>query len=119
MNFLPTLPVFAAYLAAVLVITFTPGPDMTLFLGKAVRQGTAAGIAAMLGASTGILIHTTLVALGLSALLAASVTAFTILKVVGALYLLWLAVQAIRHGSALNIDATKPRPPASRSTAPG
>ena len=76
MDFLPTLPVFAAYLAAVLVITFTPGPDMTLFLGKAVRQGTAAGIAAMLGASTGILIHTTLVALGLSALLAASATAF-------------------------------------------
>lgn len=108
MNFLPTLPVFAAYLAAVLIIVFTPGPDMTLFLGKAVRQGTAAGIAAMLGASVGILIHTTLVALGLSALLAASVTAFTILKVVGALYLLWLAIQAVRHGSALNIDASKP-----------
>jgi threonine/homoserine/homoserine lactone efflux protein len=111
MSFLPTLPVFAAYLAAVLVITFTPGPDMTLFLGKAVRQGTAAGMAAMLGASTGILIHTTLVALGLSALLAASVTAFTILKVAGALYLLWLAVQTVRHGSALNLDASaKPRP---------
>jgi threonine/homoserine/homoserine lactone efflux protein len=108
MNFLPTPPVFAAYLAAVLIIVFTPGPDMTLFLGKAVRQGTAAGIAAMLGASFGILIHTTLVALGLSALLAASVTAFTILKVVGALYLLWLAIQAVRHGSALNIDASKP-----------
>lgn len=111
MTFLPTLPVFAAYLAAVLVITFTPGPDMTLFLGKAVRQGTAAGMAAMFGASTGILIHTTLVALGLSALLAASVTAFTILKIAGALYLLWLAVQTVRHGSALNLDASaKPRP---------
>jgi threonine/homoserine/homoserine lactone efflux protein len=55
MNFLPTLPVFAGYLAAVLIITFTPGPDMTLFLGKAVRQGTAAGMAAMLGAATGVL----------------------------------------------------------------
>ncbi len=103
MTFLPTLPVFAAYLAAVLIITFTPGPDMTLFLGKAVRQGRAAGMAAMLGASTGVLIHTTLVALGLSALLAASVTAFSILKVAGALYLLWLAVQTVRHGSALNV----------------
>ncbi len=111
MNFLPTLPVFAAYLAAVLVITFTPGPDMTLFLGKAVRQGRGAGMAAMLGASTGILIHTTLVALGLSALLAASVTAFSILKVAGALYLFWLAVQTIRHGSALNLDTSnRPRP---------
>jgi threonine/homoserine/homoserine lactone efflux protein len=89
----------------VLVITFTPGPDMTLFLGKAVRQGTAAGLAAMLGASTGVLIHTVLVALGLSALLAASATAFLILKVVGAIYLLWLAIDAVRHGSALNLEA--------------
>lgn len=106
MNFLPTLPVLAAYLVAVLIITFTPGPDMTLFLGKAVRQGTASGIAAMLGASTGILIHTTLVVLGVSALLAASAMAFTILKVVGALYLLWLAIQTLRHGSALNLAAS-------------
>ena len=43
MDFVPTLPVLGAYLAAVLVITFPPGPDMTLFLGKAVTQGRAAG----------------------------------------------------------------------------
>ena len=110
-SFLPTLPVFAAYVAAVLVITVTPGPDMTLFLGKAVRQGTAAGLAAMLGASTGVLIHTVLVALGLSALLAASATAFLILKVVGAIYLLWLAVDAVRHGSALNLEGGQAGPP--------
>jgi len=108
MSFLPTFPVFAAFVAAVLVITFTPGPDMTLFLGKAIRQGTSAGLAAMFGAATGILVHTTLVALGLSALLAASATAFFVLKVIGAVYLLWLAIDAIRHGSALNIDAAKP-----------
>jgi threonine/homoserine/homoserine lactone efflux protein len=111
MDFVPTLPVFLAYLAAVLVITFTPGPDMTLFLGKAVRQGMASGMAAMLGASAGVLIHTTLVAVGLSALLAANATAFLVLKVVGAIYLLWLAVQAIRHGSAFNLDGVKPAGP--------
>lgn len=105
MDFVPTLPVFAAYAAAVLVITFTPGPDMTLFLGKTVRQGRPAGLAAMAGAMTGLLIHTLLVALGLAALLAASATAFFVLKVVGALYLLWLAVDAVRNGSALNIEA--------------
>jgi threonine/homoserine/homoserine lactone efflux protein len=108
MDFLPSLPVLAAYLAAVLVITFTPGPDMTLFLSKAVRQGRRAGMAAMLGASAGALVHTTLVALGLSALLAASATAFFVLKVVGALYLLWLAVDAIRNGSALNLQTNQP-----------
>ena len=75
MDFIPSLPVLGAYVIAVLVITFTPGPDMTLFLGKAVRQGRAAGMAAMLGSAVGSLIHTTLIALGLSALLAASATA--------------------------------------------
>ena len=110
MDFVPTLAVLAAYAAAVVALTFTPGPDMTLFLGKAVTQGRAAGIAAMLGASTGILVHTTLVAIGLSALLAASATAFFVLKVVGALYLLWLAVEAVRRGSGLNLDAARPQP---------
>jgi threonine/homoserine/homoserine lactone efflux protein len=108
MDFLPSVPVLGAYLAAVLVITFTPGPDMTLFLSKAVTQGRAAGLAAMLGAAAGVLVHTTLVALGLSALLAASASAFFVLKVVGALYLLWLAVGVVRHGSALNLDASRP-----------
>jgi threonine/homoserine/homoserine lactone efflux protein len=107
MDFVPSLPVFAAYVVAVLVIVFTPGPDMTLFLGKAVRQGRPAGMAAMLGTMTGTLIHTLLVAFGLAALLAASATAFFMLKVVGALYLLWLAVDAVRHGSALNIEVGK------------
>ncbi len=105
MEFLPSVPVLAAYVVAVLVITFTPGPDMTLFLGKAVRQGRPAGMAAMLGAMTGSLIHTLLVVVGLSALLAASATAFFILKVVGALYLLWLAVDAVRNGSALSFES--------------
>ncbi len=108
MHFLPTLPVFAAFVAAVLALTVTPGPDMTLFLGKAVTSGRGAGLASMLGATTGIFIHTLLVALGLSALLAASVVAFTVLKVAGAVYLAWLAVEAIRHGSGLNLRSARP-----------
>jgi threonine/homoserine/homoserine lactone efflux protein len=106
MDFVPSLPVLAAYVAAVLVLTFTPGPDMTLFLGKALRQGRREGMASMFGAMTGSAIHTMLVALGLSALIAASATAFFVLKVVGALYLLWLAVDAVRNGSALNVDTS-------------
>jgi threonine/homoserine/homoserine lactone efflux protein len=110
MDFIPSLPVLGAYVAAVLVITFTPGPDMTLFLGKAVTQGRASGMAAMLGAFVGIVVHTSLVALGLSALLATSATAFLVLKVLGAFYLFWLAVEAVRHGSALSLDAAGPVP---------
>lgn len=103
MAFLPTPEVLAAFTLASLLLIVTPGPDMTLFLGETLRAGRARGFAAMLGASTGLLVHSILAAFGLSALLAASSTAFTVLKIVGAAYLLWLAVQAIRHGSALTL----------------
>lgn len=101
---LPELPTLLAFIAAVLVIAITPGPDMAFFLGRAVSQGRAAGLAAVAGATTGILVHTTLVALGLSALITAAPRAYLALKIVGALYLAWLAVQAIRHGSALRLE---------------
>jgi threonine/homoserine/homoserine lactone efflux protein len=102
--FIPDLPVLAAYVVAAVILGLTPGPDMTLFLSKTVSQSRAAGLAAFAGATTGLGIHTILVALGLSAVLAASATAFTILKVVGALYLAWLAYDALRNGSALSLD---------------
>src|ERR687892_2728348 len=103
MTFVPDSDVLLAYTLACFVLFITPGPDMSLFLAKTVAGGRRAGMAAMLGAMAGCCVHTLLAALGLSALLAASATAFTILKVVGALYLLWLAVDAVRHGSALNL----------------
>jgi threonine/homoserine/homoserine lactone efflux protein len=103
MTFLPDPAILLAYSLACFVLFITPGPDMSLFLAKTVSGGRRAGMAAMLGAMAGCCVHTLLAALGLSALLAASATAFTILKVVGALYLLWLAIDAVRRGSALNL----------------
>jgi threonine/homoserine/homoserine lactone efflux protein len=103
MTFLPDTGTLLTYSLACFVLFITPGPDMSLFLAKTMAGGRKAGIAAMLGAMAGCCVHTLLAALGLSALLAASVTAFTVLKVVGALYLLWLALDAIRHGSALSV----------------
>lgn len=102
-EFMPSLPVLTGYLVGVLVIVITPGPDMTYFLGRTVTQGVSAGIAAMLGAVSGLLVHSTLVAFGLSALVIASPTLFTSVKIAGACYLLWLAIDAIRRGSALNM----------------
>ena len=110
MQFIPDLPTLATFTIATIIIAITPGPDMTLFLGRTLQHGKSAGQAAVLGASSGILIHTLLVAFGISALLAASQTAFTLLKIVGAGYLLWLAIQAIRQGTALNLDRTKTKP---------
>jgi threonine/homoserine/homoserine lactone efflux protein len=102
-TFIPAWSVLLTYTLACVVLFVTPGPDMSLFLARTLTGGRKAGLASMLGAMTGCCVHTLLAALGLSALLAASVTAFTVLKIVGALYLLWLAVDAVRHGSALNL----------------
>ena len=90
----------AAYVVTIVVMALTPGPDMVLYLGKALSQSRKAGLVTFAGAASGILIHTLLAAVGLSALLAASATAFTVVKIAGALYLLHLAIDAIRRGSA-------------------
>lgn len=102
MNFIPDTAIIIQFAIATFIISITPGPDMTLFVGRALSQGRAAGFACMAGAMTGIVIHTALVALGLSALIVASPQAFFVLKIVGAAYLVWLAFQAIRHGSAFS-----------------
>jgi threonine/homoserine/homoserine lactone efflux protein len=114
MDFVPATPVLIAYIFASVALTLTPGPDMTMFLGKAVSQSRLAGLAAFCGASTGLVVHTVLIAIGLSALLAASVTAFTILKIVGAVYLVYLAYQAIRYGSALSVGGKRTADPLHR-----
>ena len=108
MSFVPETSVLIAYALACAILFITPGPDMSLFLAKTISGGRRSGIAAMLGATIGCVVHTLLAAIGLSALLAASTTAFMIVKIVGAVYLLWLAVDAIRSGSALNVKVGEP-----------
>ena len=108
LTFLPSLPVLAAYSAAAFLIAITPGPDMALFIARTLNGGTRAGFLTMLGASAGLVCHALFAAFGLSALLAASATAFSFVKIGGALYLVWLAIGAIRHGSALTTHASAP-----------
>jgi threonine/homoserine/homoserine lactone efflux protein len=109
-NFMPSVPTILGFSLAAFALAITPGPDMALFLSRTVTGGRTMGFSAMLGASAGMVVHLTLAALGLSALLAASATAFTMLKIVGGLYLVWLAYGAIRHGSAFSVDrAASPR----------
>jgi len=103
--FFPDMTTIAQFAIATFIIAITPGPDMTLFVGRALSEGRAAGLACMAGALTGCLIHTTAVAVGLSALIVASPQAFLVLKIFGAGYLVWLAYQAIRHGSAFSPEA--------------
>jgi threonine/homoserine/homoserine lactone efflux protein len=112
MAFLPAADILFVFTLASVVLILTPGPDMTYFLGQTLSAGRARGFTAMFGAVAGVLIHSLLAAFGLSALLAASAQAFMLLKIAGAVYLLWLAIQALRHGSALRLgrEAAPHRP---------
>lgn len=106
MAFVPETSVLLAYSLACLVLFITPGPDMSLFLAKTLSGGRRAGIAAMTGAMLGCVVHSLLAAFGISALIVASPAAFLVLKIVGALYLAWLAIDAIRSGSAVNVSVS-------------
>jgi threonine/homoserine/homoserine lactone efflux protein len=104
MEFLPSLPTLIAFTAAGLLLSITPGPDMTLSISRAISEGRKTALLVVLGTNFGIVCHTLLVAFGISALITASPTAFFILKTGGAAYLLWLAIQAIRFGSSLSVE---------------
>ncbi|GIH75615.1 LysE family translocator [Planobispora longispora] len=78
------------------VMIMIPGPDQALITRNALAFGRTAGLLTMFGGLIGLTVHATAAAVGLSALLLASATAFTVLKVVGVIYLLWLGVQSLR-----------------------
>jgi len=99
--FIPDLPVILAFALAAFVLAVTPGPDMALFVSRTMNWGRGHGYATVLGAITGIGVHTMLVAFGISVLIVTAPTAFWVLKIVGALYLVWLAIQAIRDGGGV------------------
>ncbi|HEY0917935.1 LysE family translocator [Devosia sp.] len=115
-DFVPDLPVILAFAVATVVLAVTPGPDMALQLSRAINCGRAHGVAAMCGAMTGILVHTALVAFGVSVLLIAAPPLFVALKIAGAVYLLWLAWQAVVHGGGLRLAEASRRAPTLRQS---
>jgi len=94
---------FLGFLLAALVITATPGPDNLMVLGLGISKGRRHGVAFGLGCALGCLSHTALAVAGVSALVAASPLAFTALKIVGGLYLVWLGVQALRNTGSVRV----------------
>ncbi len=115
MSFIPDPPVIFAFAIAAFALAVTPGPVMALFVSRAVNYGRLQAFATMAGALTGIGIHTTLVAFGISALIVAAPAAFLALKIGGALYLLWLATQALRAGGGLSVARAAGGPPSLRT----
>ena len=109
MTFVPDLATLATFALASFLLTITPGPDMTLQISRALKEGPLSAFATMLGTNLGICVHTMLVAFGVSALIIASPIAFMALKMGGAAYLFWLAIQALFKGSTFKLDqAGKP-----------
>lgn len=84
------------YLLATILVVLSPGPDNILALSRGLSQGKLAAIATSVGAGCGIMIHTTAATFGLSLILRESASAFWVVKLVGATYLIWLGIKAIR-----------------------
>lgn len=87
------------FVAAGLLLNLTPGPDVLYIVSHALRAGARAGVVAALGITTGCFVHIVAAALGVSALMAASATAFAVLKWVGAAYLVYVGLRMV-FGSA-------------------
>ena len=100
---------YPLFLLTGVLLNLTPGQDTLFILGRALAGGTRAGIAAALGISVGSLGHTLLAALGLSALLAASPWAFTLVRLAGAAYLIYLGARLLlRARSATQVTRSAP-----------
>jgi threonine/homoserine/homoserine lactone efflux protein len=94
------------FLLSTFLLNVTPGPDTAYVVGRSVAQGRGAGLVSAMGISAGCCVHVLATAVGLSAVLAASTLAFTVIKVVGALYLAYLGVRLIlaaRRGAQRNL----------------
>ncbi|WP_420996981.1 LysE family translocator [Cupriavidus sp. 30B13] len=106
---------FPLFVGAVFLLNVTPGPDTAYIVGRSVAQGRAAGVVSALGVSAGCCVHSVAIAFGLTALLAASATAFTVIKFAGAAYLAWLGLRLIlQRRTPAGTQAAAPARPAAR-----
>ncbi len=90
------LHTYLLFIGAVIVLVIVPGPDMAYMLTRTIVQGRRAGVLAAIGINVGAYVHVVAAVLGLTAILASSSIAFTAIKWLGAGYLVWIGVQAIR-----------------------
>ncbi|WP_085317922.1 LysE family translocator [Derxia lacustris] len=83
------------FMVAVMMLNLTPGPDTAFIVGRSLAHGPRAGVVSALGISLGCCAHVLLAAFGLTAIVAASATAFTVIKLAGAAYLIWLGLRML------------------------
>jgi threonine/homoserine/homoserine lactone efflux protein len=92
---MPDAHAFVLFVAAALVMLVVPGPSVLYIVARSVEGGRMAGLVSVLGVQTGALVHIAFAALGLSAILASSAVAFSVVKWLGAVYLIWLGLKRI------------------------
>jgi threonine/homoserine/homoserine lactone efflux protein len=102
---MPSPKVFAAFAVASLALLVVPGPSVLYIVTRSMDQGRAAGLVSVLGIHTGSIIHVAAAALGLSAILASSALTYGVVKYVGAAYLIWLGIRALRGRDEERPDA--------------
>ena len=96
---MPTSSQWLAFLVASILFIQVPGPSLLFTIGRALTVGRRDALLSVVGNGLGLIVQVLLVAVGLGAVVAASATAYTVLKLAGAAYVVWLGVQAIRHRS--------------------
>ena len=101
------------FIVSGLLLNIAPGPDSLFIMARSAAQGWRAGFVACWGIGSGVFVHVFAAALGLSALLATSATAFAVVKIVGAAYLVWIGIGMLRQGlnavSGVVAEAAPPR----------
>ncbi|MGJ9419945.1 LysE family translocator [Massilia sp. CMS3.1] len=98
---------FFGFLLAAILLTASPGPDNLMVLGLGMSKGRQQGMVFGLGCALGCLSHTFLAVIGVSAIIAASPTAFTLLRIGGGLYLVWLGIGALRSTGGQSAASAK------------
>lgn len=104
---MPATSSLLVFAAAALLMAVTPGPNMVYLLSRAICQGRTAGVMSWCGVVLGFTVHMVCAAVGLTALFLAVPLGYELLKLAGALYLLWMAWQAVRPGAGSPFE---PRP---------
>lgn len=103
MDVVSTQQLLAFGLAAFVIIAI-PGPSVLFVIGRALTYGRGVALTSVAGNSAGLFVVMVLVAVGLGAVVAESVVVFTVIKLAGAAYMVWLGVQALRHRKAMHVD---------------
>jgi threonine/homoserine/homoserine lactone efflux protein len=111
---MPTASTLALFLLAATALAVVPGPAVAYIVTQSIDQGRRAGLVSALGVASGGLVHVTAATVGLSALIASSATAFTVVKLVGAAYLIVVGILRILSGDAEERESRALRAPLRR-----